>query len=78
MPFVKNNELRSNIFINPYKIIPFEFHMHMCFHVKCTWILSLQNDLWKTLWMYVKLKFMMYDANYYLYFLYNPQYTTRL
>jgi hypothetical protein len=34
-------------------MIPFEFHIHMCFHVMHTWLLPLQNDLRKTLWMYM-------------------------
>jgi len=34
-------------------MIPFEHHIYMCFHVMQTWLLSLQNDLWKTLWMYM-------------------------
>jgi hypothetical protein len=27
-------------------MIPFELHIHMCFHVTHTWLLLLQNDLW--------------------------------
>jgi hypothetical protein len=49
----KNNELEYNFFINPQKMIPFELHIHMCFLVMHTWLLPLQNDLWKNLWMYM-------------------------
>ncbi len=34
-------------------MIPLEFYTHMCFHVMHIGLLQLQNDLRKTLWMYV-------------------------
>jgi len=34
-------------------MIPLELHVHMPFHVMHTWLLPLQNGLWKTLWMYM-------------------------
>jgi hypothetical protein len=58
----KNNELKYNIFINPSKMIPLELRIR--FLVMHTWLLPSQNDLYKNLWMYVTLKFMMYDVNY--------------
>jgi hypothetical protein len=49
----KNNELKYNIFINPWKMITLQFHIHMCFHVMHIWLLLSKNDLWKKLWMYM-------------------------
>jgi hypothetical protein len=34
-------------------MVPFELHTHMCLHVMHTWLLPLQNDLRKKLWMYL-------------------------
>jgi hypothetical protein len=34
-------------------MITLELHTHMCFHVMHTWLLRLQTDLRKTLWMYM-------------------------
>jgi hypothetical protein len=34
-------------------MIPLEHHMYTCCHVMHTWLLPLQNDLWKTLWIYM-------------------------
>jgi len=33
-------------------MIPFELHVNMCFYVMHTWLLPLQNNLWKYLLKY--------------------------
>jgi cellulose synthase/poly-beta-1,6-N-acetylglucosamine synthase-like glycosyltransferase len=49
----KNNGLKYIIFINDLKMIPLELDIHMCFHVMHTWLLPLQNDLWKKILIYM-------------------------
>jgi hypothetical protein len=63
----KNKKLKYNIFYKSLKndstwISYTRVFMH-------TWLLPLQNDLWKKFMnVHVKLYFMMYDVNYHLHF----------